>query len=695
MPHCPHTRPTASFFTIVSLLFALAAPPLAADEGMWPFHNIPAEQIEKKYGVKLTAEWLSHLRLSAARFGSSSGFVSPKGLLLTNHHVARGCIQRLSTQENDLARNGFLARAQADERQCPGAEVTLLTSFDDVTARVAEARGDAAKRQEIISGIEKQCREETRLRCQIVTLYRGGQHWLYRYKVWNDVRLVWAPESRLGFFGGDQDNFVYPRFNLDAAIVRAYENGKPVETPHWLKFSREGVKDGEPVFAVGNPGSTDRALTAAELNFLRMQWYPIRVANADDAQSTLTEWGKKSAENQRRANEALLGIQNTLKAVRGENRALNVERLHQTRRGDDATWKGRAEAFRAKGEFQFRNGPDPWASIARAAELQHQYAFDMTATELPPGSLMRLAFDLVALGRESARPSGEVIRAYRESARPMLRNQLQSPRQWHRDLETVRLEQKIEEAMGYLGMAHPFVARMMGDDESPQAAATRLISGTRLDDREVRRALLEGGNAAIDASSDQLVALMRDLYPMWRAVRVRDQQEVEALKEAAHDDIARLKFHALGTTIAPDATATLRLTFGKVAGFDRDGIANPWTTSFFGLYDRNLAFGNKPPFDLPDNWLAARDKLKLDTPFNMVTTVDIIGGSSGSPLVNAKGELVGVMFDGNLDGLGNRFQYQERNARALAVDVRAITEALDKVYGARELLAELTAHWSR
>jgi Peptidase S46 len=665
-----------------------------ADEGMWPFHNIPTGQIQKKYGVTLSPAWLENLRLSAVRFGASSAFVSADGLILTNHHVAKGCIQRLSTAENDLVKDGFLARAPQDERVCPGSEATILVSYDNVTATLAKSKGDARERQIAIAAIEKQCRDDTKLRCQVVTLYRGGQYWLYRYRVFNDVRLVWAPETRLGFFGGDTDNFVYPRYNLDVALMRAYENGKPVKPTHFLKVAKEGVADGEVVFSAGNPGSTDRTLTAAELNFLRQQAYPIRLANAEDLRSSLVEWGKESAENQRRANDPLFGLENGLKVIRGETKALAVERLHQRKLGDELALKAQAVALAKRGEFKFIHGDDPWGEIAKAAKKQHQYAFEMTGTDIPAGSLMRVAFEIVALPNEMARPAGERLRSYRDSALPQLRTFVTSPRTWHRDLETVRLTAKIDEAMGYLGQEHPFVARML-QGALPKAAAERIIAASTLDNVATRRALIEGGIDAVNQSTDSLVMLMRDLYPIWRSIRERDQREIESVKERAHDDIARLQFHLNGLNNAPDATGTLRFGVGRVAGFDRDGIANAWTTTFHGLYERNFAYSNKAPFDLPSQWLSAKPKLELNTPLNFVSTLDIIGGSSGSPAVNAKGELVGVLFDGNLDGLGNRFQYQERNGRALAVDVRAMMHSLDKVYNATELIRELTPHWNQ
>ena len=680
----------------IAALFAVAAThnPARADEGMWPFHNPPVAEVAKKYSVNLTAGWLEDLRLSSARFGSSSSFVSADGLILTNHHVAVSCVQRLSSAADDLVRNGFLARSSAEERVCPGAEVTMLVGFDEVTAQLADAKSDAGKRQTMIAAIEKKCADETKLRCQVVTLYRGGQYWLYRYQVWQEVRLVWVPEARLGAFGGDADNFVFPRFSLDAAFLRAYENGKPVKPSHFLKLAKDGVKDGEVVFSAGNPGSTDRALTVAELNYLRLQGYPIRVTNTESAHRAMVKFGKIDAESQRRADDPLRGIENGLKVVRGETKALAVDRLHQRKRADEDELREKAKALVASGAFRFANGNDPWGAIEAATKRQHQNAFEMTGTNYPQGTLLAAANNAVAVVMESRLPTGERLRGFRDSALPQLRRALTSPRVWYRDLEEARLTQKIEEAMAYLGQSHPFVAGLL-QGATPNAAAKRIIGNSKFDDVAVRRALLSDGEKALRESTDSLVMLVRDLYPLWRLVREREQREVDAVKEAAHDDIARLKFQLHGQSLVPDATGTLRLGVGRVAGFDRDGVLSPWVTTFHGLFERNLAFGNQPPFELPPRWLAAKSKLNLDTPYNFVSTLDIIGGSSGSPAVNARGELVGVLFDGNLDGFGNRFQYQDRNARAVAVDMRAVVEALDKVYEAKELVRELTAHWAK
>ncbi|MBL8510941.1 MAG: S46 family peptidase [Betaproteobacteria bacterium] len=666
-----------------------------ADEGMWTFHSPPMAQLKARYQFELTPALLEKLRLSAVQYGASASFVSADGLIMTNHHVALGCVQRLSSEKENLAAIGFLARNTTDERTCPGAEAKVLMSYDEVTkdiqAAVGKEKGEVASnlRQEKIAALEKACASETNLRCNVVTLYRGGQQWMYRYKVWQDVRLVFAPERGIGFFGGDTDNFVYPRYNLDVAFLRAYENGKPVKVSHFLKPAKAGLKEGDLVFAIGNPGGTDRQLTHAELMYQRLQGYPIRLSNAEDRREVLVEFGKTSAEAKRRADSPLFGLENGLKVLKGETKALAVERLYQRKRNEEAELKRQADALIKKGEWRWNDGA-PWKAIEQAVKKQNDHAFESTATDYTFGTLLRTAGEIVALAMESSKPEGERLRAYSDTALPVMKRGVTAFRPVYLDLEEVRLTQQIEESMSYLGQEHPFVARLL-QGVSAKEAAKRALASTKLDDGNVRRALVEGGAKAVAESTDSLIVLARDLYPLWRKARWFEEREIEAPKRAAHDEIARLKFKLQGTNQYPDATGTLRFSFGKVAGYDRDGIATPWMTTFYGLYERNLAFDNKPPFDLPDRWLAGRDKLNLATPFNVVTTLDIIGGNSGSPIVNTQGEWVGVVFDGNLEGLGNRFQYQERTARATLVDARAIMQALEKIYDAKELVRELTA----
>jgi hypothetical protein len=656
-----------------------------ADEGMWTFHNPPLAMMKTRHGFEPAPAWLERLRLATVTTGDSSSFVSPQGLLLTNAHVALDCARDLSTPASDLIKGGFHARTRGAERQCPGMEAKQLVSFEDVTAKLAAA--DTAERNRRVAALERECKAATGLRCEVVDLHRGAESWMYRYNVWDDVRLVFQPESDIAFFGGDTDNFVYPRHDLDVAFLRVYAGGKPLATPHHLRLAKRGVADGDLVISAGYPYSTDRLLTVAELLLLRDQLYPLKLSGGGDVRETLAEYSKRSPEAKRQAAAALFGIENAMKVWRGEAKALAADRMIARKRGDERELRRRAAEAIAAGRFRWKEG-DPWERIERAVAAQDARAFEAQAIGYPHDSLASAANDLVAFARESRLPDGERLKKYREAKLAALRARLAAEAPFHRELEAELLAAAIQEAMDLLGQSHPFVARLTAG-ETPEKAAARIVNGSRLVSAAERKRLLEGGAAAIDASTDPLLAAARDLYPLWSGVQRFLQDEVTAPKERAYDEIARVKLHLGGANEPPDATGSLRFTVGKVAGYDRDGVLAPWSTTFHGLYDRHAALASHSDFQLPARWKGAEAKLRLATPFNFVSTLESIGGSSGSAVVNRDGELVGVIFDGNLEGFGNRFAYSDRVARALAVDMRAVVEALDKVYGARELLREL------
>jgi hypothetical protein len=657
----------------------------AADDGMWTYHQPPVELLKSRYGFEVSREWLDHLRRASVSIGASGSFVSPEGLFLTNAHVALDCVKNLSSAREDLVGGGFVALARSQERPCPGTEARQLVSFADVTQDVDSP--DATERRRRIAAIEQECREKTGLRCEVVTLYRGAQYWLYRYKIWNDMRLVFQPENDIAFFGGDTDNFVYPRFALDFALLRAYENGQPVKTPDYLKISRRGASEGDLVFSSGNPGTSDRLLTVAQVLMLRDRLYPLRFNATTMYREALHAYAKQSPESDRRALSAIHGTENYLKALAGETRALAQPELIAAKRAEEDALRAKAKAEIEAGRFRWVN-EDPWQRIDRAVALQLARADELEATDYTFGTLVRSANSIVALAYEGRRPDGERLKDYREARAARLRRQIGGDSPYYKDLEAVRLASFLERASRVLGPQHPFVARLTSG-ESPQAAAKRLIEGTRLDQVAERRKLLDGGAAAVDASTDALIVAVRDVYPIWSRLKRTLQDEIEGQEEKGYDEIARLKAHLGGAAQAPDATGSLRFAFGTVKGYDRDGVLTPWATTFHGLYDRHASLKSHPYFQLPPRWRDAASKVRLETPFVFVTTVDIIGGSSGSPLVNRDGELVGVLFDGNLEELGNRFVYSDRLARSLAVDVRAMVEALDKVYGAQDLAREM------
>ena len=673
---------------LVGTALYVASASAGAEEGLWAFDRPPSAALQAKYGFMPRPAWLDALRLSAVRVGGASGsFVSSEGLVLTNHHVALSCVQDLSTEESDLVRNGFIARTRADERVCPGAEVRRLDSFEDVTDTVRSAiksKADAAANAErniAIAAIENQCSATTGLRCEVVTFYRGAAYELYRYRVWTDVRLVFAPETRVAFFGGDPDNFVYPRFDLDFALMRVYDGGAPLRPAHYLTWTGHGASEGDLVFAVGHPYSTDRLVTIAQLELDRDARYPLMIAGAKREQRILQQFGAQSAEATRRAADELLGTENWLKAMLGEYKALQEPALMRKRSDEEALLR---KSFRgAAGEV------DPWKRIEAVTHDEARVLKESWAVGYGYGTLFSIAGRIVEMVEERALPDGERLPDYRDSAIPRLLLRLMSDAPIYKDLEIARLAGLWQEAAELLGPQHPFV-KIVLDGKSPLAAATSAIEATRVDRVEERRKLIEGGAAAVNASADQLIVLARAVYPLRRRLSKYKEIEVETPIRQAADELGQLRFKLFGTDAYPDATGTLRLSYGTVRGYDADGILMPWRTNFWGLFGRRDAFGGMPPFDLPAQWLDKQRELELSTPLNFVSTLDIIGGNSGSPVVDRKGELIGLIFDGNLEGLGGRFVYTDTKARAIAVDARAILEALIKVYGARALAAELS-----
>lgn len=654
---------------------------------MWTYHEPPLALLKSKHHFDVTRDWLDNLRLASVSTGSSASFVSPEGLYLTNAHVALDCAKNLSSEHEDLVGGGFLARTRSEERQCPGVDARQLVSYANVTAQVNAP--EAAERNRRIAAAEKDCRDQTKLRCEVVTLYRGAEYWLYRYKIWTDVRLVFQPENDIAFFGGDTDNFVYPRYSLDAALLRAYEGGRPARTPQFLRVAKRGVMEGDLVFSSGTPGSTDRQLSVAEILLYRDRLYPLRLAGASGEREALVRYGDASPESARRALGTLHGTENFLKVLKGETRALATDTLIAKKRAEETRLREKARAEIEAGRFRWNAG-DPWERIDAAVASQSARSQELQAMGYGFSTLAKAANDIVALAFEGRLEDGARLKEYREARAARLRRRIAGDTPWYKDLETVRLAHRIREATRHLGATHPFVVRLT-EGASAEAAAKRLVEATRLDHAAERRRLLEGGAAVVEASSDPLLVAMRELYPLWSATWRFYEKDVESEKERGHDEIARLKHHLGGAAESPDASASLRLAFGTVKGYDRYGVLTPWSTTFHGLYDRHMGMGPHPHFNLPPRWKDPPPKLVLATPLNFVTNLDIIGGSSGSPVVNRDGELVGVLFDGNLEELGNRFAYNDHMARSIAVDIRAVVEALGNVYGAEDLLREMTA----
>jgi Peptidase S46 len=692
--HNSHGEFMKSRLLIFGLVVAMATPLAFADEGMWLYNAFPSDRVQTQYGFLPTQQWLDHLRLSSVRFnnGGSGSFVSADGLAFTNHHVGADCIEKLATSGADYMKTGFYAKTQAEEAKCPDLELNVLVGIDDVTAKVKAAvtpsmsTADAAQAQRsAMSAIEKDCSASSGLRCDVVTLYSGEVYNLYKYKKYTDVRLVFAPEFAAAFFGGDPDNFTFPRYDLDITFFRVYENDKPVRLDNYLRWSKAGVQDGELVFVSGHPGGTDRLKTMAELEFLKDVDYPSRLASYKERIAMLQKFSAESEENARIAQEDIFGLQNSQKAIDGRYDGLKNAAVMSRRNTEELE---REKIYMAKHPGE-RN---PWEEIAKAMKINREISDRLTYVERMRGFNSDLAFTartLVRAAEEKPKPNGDRLREFRDSNLPSLEQELFSPAPIYKNLETANLAVGFTQMRRALGQQDAAVEAAL-DGKTPEEAAKAFIAGTRLDDAAVRKQLYQGGKAAIDASTDPLIVLMRTVDPEAREVRKRFDDEVDAVVRRDGATIARARFAQTGFTQPPDATFTLRLSYGTVKGYEENGKKIPYFTTFAGAFQHAEEHGNKPPYDLAPSWSKLRSKLTLSTPLNYVSTADIIGGNSGSPTVNKAGEVVGIIFDGNIQSLVWDFYYDDRQGRAVQVDSRGILEALRKLYGADTLVNELT-----
>ena len=685
-----------SLFLIALIWLSSLSPVIHADEGMWPFNNVPKAEIKRRYGFEVTDAWLRKVQLASVRFnnGGSGSFVSPDGLVLTNHHIASDTLAKLSTPERDLVKQGFYARTRAEELRAPDLELNVLVDIEDVTDRVnaavkpgmSPAEANAARRA-AIAAIEKESLEKTGLRSDVVTLYQGGQYNLYRYKRYTDVRLVFAPEFQIAFFGGDPDNFTYPRYCLDMALFRVYENGQPAHVENYLKWSPAGARDGELVFVSGHPGSTQRLNTVAHLEYLRDFGLPLLIRWLEVTRAALLEYSRKGEEQARRAQEDLFGVENSLKALRGQLEGLKDPKIIARKREAEAALR----AFVAADARRQREYGDAWDAIARARASLASYERERRFLEGGWGFNSRLfdiARTLVRLAEENEKPDAERLPEYTTARRESLELQLYSPAPIYDDFEQIKLAASLRFMRDELGAANPVVQKVLAG-KTPEERAAELVSGTKLKDVAYRRQLAAGGSRAIEESKDPMIELARAVDAEARAVRKRYEDEVVGVEREAYAKIARALFEKEGTKIYPDATFTLRLSYGAVRGYMENGKFIPPFTFFAGLYERAAQHGNKTPYQLPPRWSERKAALNLRTPFNFVSTNDIIGGNSGSPVINRNAELVGLIFDGNIQSLVGNFVYDDTQNRAIAVDVRGMIEALRKIYGAEELVQEL------
>ncbi|MGI9519725.1 MAG: S46 family peptidase [Pirellulaceae bacterium] len=659
-----------------------------SDEGMWLFSNLPTEYLTKEYGFQPDEEWADHLRRSSVRFnvGGSASFVSSNGLVLTNHHVGSDTISKLSDEQNDYFANGFLAKTMEEELVALDLELNQLVAVDDVTERVVGAvkpgmsAADAvAARRAVSSEIEEEASQRTGLRCDVVTLYGGGRYKLYQYKKYTDVRLVWAPEADAAFFGGDADNFEYPRYCLDACLFRVYEDGKPAQIEHFLEWEDAGPEKGELVFVSGNPGSTSRIYTAAALQFERDVRMPDVLDFIRRREILLQQYSLGGREPKRQANDELLGFQNSRKAYMGMLAGLQDPAFMQRKKDEE---KALIDQIRADPELaKYADAFQQVADVQQRRAKLRKMSFTLNTR------VYNLARTLVRMATEDQKPNSERLPEFRDSNRESLMQQVGSEATIYLDLERVKLADLLARTLEIRGGECP-VCHSMLNGKSPQARADELISGTLIHDVGFRKQLVEGGSNSILTSDDPLIKLALALDQEERRLRAANE-ELEEMEQQAYGQIAEVMFAIYGTSVYPDATFTLRLAFGVVSGYEEAGQKIPAFTTMGGAFEHEENHDGVDPWKLPQSWHDAQSSIMLDTPYNFVCTADIIGGNSGSPVVNREGKLVGLIFDGNIQSLTSDYFYSEKQARATSVHAGAISHALRNIYDAEVIADQL------
>jgi hypothetical protein len=666
--------------------------PALADEGMWTYDNFPTAKMKAKYGWAPDAAWLKHAQLSSIRLaqGCSASLVSPDGLVMTNHHCARECLSELADAKHDYIANGFYAATAADEKKCPALEANQLVDITDVTAQMRAATAGKSDRafheaeRGAKAAIESKCGTGADVRCQVVTLYDGGVYDLYKYKRYQDLRAVFAPEESIAFFGGDPDNFTFPRYDLDTAFVRIYDHDKPLHADNYLKFATTGVKEGDLAFTSGNPGATEREDTLAQLEFQRDYVQPFVLGLFSELRGELTEFATKGAEEARTGNTTLFLIENTLKAFKGRQTSLVQGSLVSDKAASEAAFRKRVAA---DPKLSAAYG-GAWDAVAAAIKHDQDIFVRAALLERFPTRLSPLLGQAVALNRYAAevgKPNGQRLEEYSDANFPALKLQITSPAPTHVDLEKTVLTWWLTKVREDLGTGDADVRALMGS-QSPAEIADALVDGTKLKDAKFRAQLLAGGPKAIDAYHDPLIDFARKLDAPARAVRSDYENNVNAVITKNATLISKARFALEGTSSYPDATFTLRLSYGAVEGYPENGRTIAPITNFAGAYAHATG---RDPFKLPATWLRAQKSVDLSTNLDFVSTNDIIGGNSGSPVIGRGGEAVGLIFDGNIQSLGGDFGYDGTLNRAVAVDVTAITEALKKIYHADRLAKEL------
>jgi len=655
---------------------------------MWTFDNLPRKQWKDRYNFEPTQEFIDKIRLASPKVNNASaGFVSPDGLIATNHHVAAGYIAKVSTKERDLMKTGFYSRTRSAELKIPDASASVLFSFENVTERISAATRDAdpaAARRALVTTIEKEC--PTDLRCEVISFYSGGESWVYRFKRYTDIRLVMAPEEQIAFFGGDYDNFVYPRHDLDFTFLRAYENDRPAKTPHYFKWSAAGAADGEFVLVSGYPGSTARLLTMAQLKYQRDVGNPLQEQVWKTRRKALEEYSKLGGEQLRQANPGMRSFANSLKRLSGQQEGLTNGRNFARKETEEGDLRTKVSANREL-EKQYESA---WANIEKAYKELPAMSKRLAYSSLASSRLAAMALQIVSYHNETAKPNDRRYTEYRDNRLDAFKTQLYSPEPVYKEMEQSALRAWLEAGSKELGPSDPFIRGAL-EQATADAVAGRAVRETKLDDPAYRKSLIEGGAAAIANTTDPMIMLARRVEPVIRELREWNEKNISNVETANGTRIAQARFAVYGKTMPPDANSQLRLEYGVVKGYEEDTTLVPYKTTYFGLYDRAMSFGEQPPFDLPASVRAARTRIDLSTPLNFVYTADTIGGNSGSPVINRRGELVGLNFDSNIQKLSNRYWYIEADegSRAVGVHSAGIIEALRKIYRADALVAEL------
>lgn len=681
-----------------SILFAVfLSVPLTtfADEGMWTIDNFPSDRVSDKYNVDIGDKWLRSAQLATTRLenGCTGSFVSRDGLVLTNNHCTWGCIRNLSTDERNLSDEGFMAVSRTEELQCPGQQISVLIDFDDVTSKVsnatkklADAEANEARKAKL-TDLESECEDtaQGKISCEAVSLYNGGQYFIYKYKRYDDVRLVFAPELDIAAFGGDPDNFNFPRWSLDMSFLRVYEDDNPASTPNYLRWRKGGPQAADPVFITGHPGSTDRLLTMSQLRMLRDSVYPLWLLRYSEFRGRMLAWRNTSPEAARIVQQRILGVENGIKVRRNQLKALQNDEMMAMKADEERQLR---DAIAANPELQAAYG-DAWDLIDTAIEthrnMYEEHLFIENAAGLI-GDLFGYAKTIVRGTAERELPNNERMRAYTDTSLPQVEQRLLAARPINKEYEKLQLTFSLEKMREWLGPDSKYVHMILGN-ESPEALAANLVDGSRLDEADYRKALWSGGTASVATSDDPIVKLALAIDEDARALRKRYEDDVEAPRVRGEEKIADARFRIYGTDTYPDATFTLRVTYGAVEGWqERGNMVNPFTRTS-RLFERTTG---QRPFMLPASWTQAREDLDPDRPFNFTATTDITGGNSGSPIIAADGALVGLAFDGNIHSIAGSYWFDQSMNRTVAVNTAIMLEALDVVYGADHLLKELT-----